>query len=191
MKFSLPMTHNCRTLFKVRKIRRSLWSSSETMQETIRLQQMGRQNMIPRKIRLFETDYSPKERKISNTAKPKSHLWLSFISTLRYRVILVQHTSKTVTSIRDPNTGPIRLVLNQSVLVRGSLTSILLILWVAGETTPYPIPIFDQTTWSDARVPFAEHRTSVRGYLPVSADINWWLMIREKTLKTQILISLL
>ena len=114
------------------------------MQETIRLQQMGRQNMIPRKIRLFETDYSPKERKISNTAKPKSHLWLSFISTPRYRVILVQHTSKTVTSIRDPDTGPTRLVPNQSVLVRGSLTSILLILWVAGETTPYPIPIFDQ-----------------------------------------------
>ena len=47
-----------------------------------------------------------------------------------------------------------------------------------------------KTTWSDARVPFAEHRTSVRGYLLVSADIKWWLMIREKTLKTQILISL-
>ena len=184
------MTHNFRTLIKVRKIRWSIWSSSETMQEKIRLEQMGRQNMIPRKFRLFETDDSPKiyNGRYHYTAKPKPHLWLSFN---RYGVILVQHTSKTVTSIRDPNTGPIRLVPNQSVLVRGSLTSILLILWVAGETTPYPIPIFDQTTWSDARVPFAEHRTSVRGYLPVSADINWWLMIREKTLKTQILISLL
>ena len=46
--------------------------------------------------------YSPKERKISNTAKPKSHLWLSFISSPRYRVILVQNTSKTVTSIGGP-----------------------------------------------------------------------------------------
>jgi len=31
------------------------------MQETIRLQQMGRQNMIPRKIRLFETDNIPRK----------------------------------------------------------------------------------------------------------------------------------
>ena len=57
-KFTLPMTHNCWTLFKVRKIRGSIWSSSETMQEKIRLEQMGRQNMIPRKFRLSKTDYS-------------------------------------------------------------------------------------------------------------------------------------
>ena len=30
------------------------------MQKTLRLKQMGRQNMIPRKFRLFETDDSPK-----------------------------------------------------------------------------------------------------------------------------------
>ena len=35
------------------------------MQKTLRLKQMGRQNMIPRKFRLFETDDSPKIRKIS------------------------------------------------------------------------------------------------------------------------------
>ena len=55
------------------------------MQEKIRLEQMGRQNMISRKFRLSETDYSREnERKLSNTAKPKPHLCF---------------TSKTVTSI--------------------------------------------------------------------------------------------
>ena len=92
------------------------------MQKTIRLKQMGRQNMIPRKFRLFETDDTPKiyNGRYHYTAKPKPHLWLSFI---RYGVILVQHTSKTVTSI--------------------------LILWVAGRTTQNPIPLIkprDQTS---------------------------------------------
>jgi len=46
---------------KVRKIRWFVRSSSKTMQETICLEQMGRQNMIPRKFRLVETDDSSKQ----------------------------------------------------------------------------------------------------------------------------------
>ena len=49
------------------------------MQKTICLKQMGRQNMIPRKFRLFETDDSPKiyNGRYHYTAKPKPHLWLT------------------------------------------------------------------------------------------------------------------
>ena len=47
-------------LHKVHKIRWPVWSSGKTMQETLRLKQMGRQNMILRKFRLFETNDSPK-----------------------------------------------------------------------------------------------------------------------------------
>jgi len=52
------------------------------MQETIRLKQMGRQNMIPRKFRLVETDDSPKTNDTEEyhfTAKPKPHLWPLFL----------------------------------------------------------------------------------------------------------------
>ena len=40
------------------------------MQETIRLKQMGRQNMIPRKFRLVETDDSPNQMILKNIISP-------------------------------------------------------------------------------------------------------------------------